>query len=272
MIKGTALYLFSLTLLFLSAWQTILVWLTPLALAVLLVGSLILWRMEGKPFQKLGFRRSAHWGRFFGIGLLIGGIIPIFVLFVLWAGGWANVSFEVGAVQVVLSGVILAVIRTALIAGSEELIFRGFFYQTMNLKRRFTIAVIGSAILWALTHLPDMYASGLSALSMFIGMATFMLWGVVLALCVRIGENSLWLPFSLHFGYNFVFSIFSYFLVSTVDGPEWITGHPAWSPESGILGLALWLFGVIIVGVLMIKAKDKSPNEQTIGSKLYQHP
>jgi membrane protease YdiL (CAAX protease family) len=255
MLKGFILYVFSLILLFLSAWQENLAWLTPLTLGVLLVGSILLWRADGKPLRELGFRRTAHWGRFLGSGLVIGGLIPLIVLLIMWVGEWADVSFEAGGFQVILSGVILAVIRIALIAGSEELVFRGFFFQSMKMRIGFLSAAIGSAILWALTHLPDMYFSGLSVSSILIGIATFILWGVVLAMCVRLGEDSLWLPFGLHFGYNLVFSIVGYFLVSTIEGSEWILGHPAWRPESGILGLALWIFGVVILGYLLNKEK-----------------
>lgn len=254
MFKGFVLYFLSLVLLFIPIWQEDLGWLTPLALAVLLFGSVILWRLEGNSFQDLGYRRTDHWVRFLFFGFVIGGIIPVFVLFIFWAGGWADVSVEVSALPVILSGVILAVIRTALIAGSEELIFRGFFLQSMKLRYGFLSAAIGSAILWSPTHLPDMYSSGLPIPSILIGMMTFILWGIVLAMCVRIGENSLWLPFGLHFGYNLVFSIIGFFLATLVEGPEWILGHPAWRPESGVIGLILWIVGILILIVLMIKS------------------
>jgi membrane protease YdiL (CAAX protease family) len=266
MIKGLWLYLFSFVLLVLSAWQANLGWLAPFALAVLLFGSLLLWRAEGKPLQELGFRRIAHWGRFFVIGLLIGGLIPVLVLFILWVGDWAVISIKADASQVILSGVILAVIRAGLIAGSEELVFRGFFFQSMNLRSGFTAAAIGSAALWGLTHLPDMFASGLSISSILIGMGTFLLWGVALVICVRLGGNALWLPFGLHFGYNLVFSVFRYFLESTIVGPEWIIGHPSWRPESGVLGLALWVFGLIILAGPIIRLNRNLNTTQPSGS------
>ena len=263
MIKGLGLYLFSFALLALAGWQSSLAWMAPVALAILLFGSLLLWRAEGRPLRDLGFRRIAYLGRFFSIGFLIGATIPIIVLLLIWAAGWADISVRIEAWRVLIIGISIALIRAALIAASEELVFRGYFLRIFDLQFGFNLAVLGSSLLWALTHLTDMIASGLSPISIVIGMGTFIIWGVVLALSVKMGDDSLWIPYGIHFGYNLVFSIFGYFLAISLDAPQWVVGHVTWSPESGLLGFAIWIGALLILWG--IRARGNYVGKQTTG-------
>lgn len=250
MIKAIGLYLLTLILLSISAWQTSMGWLAPVGLAVLFFGSIIIWRIEGHRFIDLGFKKAPNWSRYLAGGIIIGAAFPLLVTLVIWLSGWAELSIEIQSGSVLISGIVVALIRAGLIAFAEEVIFRGFFYRIFDLRYGTRIAIVVSSILWAVTHLPDMMASGLSISSTLIGMLTFIIWGIFLAATIRPIGDSLWMAVGVHFGNNFVFSILGYFIASRLVGPELIIGHPAWIPESGLLGMLAW--GVVLLLLLGI--------------------
>lgn len=258
--KALGLYLIAFSILGVSAWQTSMGWLAPVGLAILFFGSLLLWRAEGHQFQELGYRRVSHWAGYLIGGFIVGAVIPLIVVLLMWAVGWADISFQIQTNSLIATGIIIALLRAGLITFAEELIFRGYFYRIFDFRNGNRIAVVLSSVLWALTHLPDMVSSGLSIISILIGMATFILWGIFLALVVGLGKDSLWIPFGVHFGYNFVFSMIGYFLVTNLIASDLIIGHPAWLPESGLLGMLIW--GAALLVSLGISTSRKSPENQ----------
>ncbi len=261
MVRAIGLYLVAFFILAISALQPSIGWLAPIGLAVLFFGAILLWRAEGRKFQDLGFRRVTHWVRNLVGGFFLGVVIPLIVYLVMWVAGWAEISvhIQLQTFGVFTTGILIALVRAGLISFAEELVFRGYYYRTFDLRSGIKFAVIVSSVLWALTHLPDMVAAGLSPLSILIGIATFIIWGIFLALAVRLGNDSLWIPFGVHFGINFVFSSIGYFLVTKPLASQWIIGHPAWSPESGLLGFLIW--GVLLLVVLAINSGINSPGD-----------
>jgi membrane protease YdiL (CAAX protease family) len=263
MIKAIGLYLLSLLLLSISAWQPSIGWLAPVGLALLFFGSVLLWRIEGYRFINLGFKKVPNWSRYLGGGILIGMAFPLIITLLIWIAGWAEISIETQPGSVILSGIIIALLRSGLIAFVEEVIFRGYFYRIMGFQYGIRIAILVSSILWAITHLPDMMASGMSFLSILIGMLTFTIWGIFLAATIHPTGDSLWMPFGVHFGTNFIFSILGFFIASKLTGPEVITGHPAWIPESGLLGMLGW--GAVLLILLGI-IRGRGEKEQQLTS------
>jgi membrane protease YdiL (CAAX protease family) len=269
MLRAIGLYLVGFLILAVSALQPSTGWLAPIGLAVLFFGSILLWRADGRKFQDLGYRRITHWVRNLVGGFFIGAVIPLVVYLLMWVAGWAEISvhLQLQTVGVFTTGILIALVRAGLISFAEELVFRGYFYRTFGLRSGIKIAVFVSSVLWALTHLPDMVAAGLSPISILIGMVSFILWGVFLALAVRLGDDSLWIPFGVHFGINFVFSSIGYFLVTKPLASQWIIGHPAWSPESGLLGFLIW--GAVLLVALAINSGINSSGDTIpdIGSR-----
>jgi hypothetical protein len=88
-------------------------------------------------------------------------------------------------------------------------------------------------------------ASGLSPLLIGIGIVTFVVWGVTLGIGFLRTGNTLWFPFGLHYGYNLGCSLLGGFTAVTYHAPRWLIGHPAWAPESGLLGLLVWSIGLV---------------------------
>jgi membrane protease YdiL (CAAX protease family) len=236
MCKSLTLYVIALTTMGLAAWRPSLSWMAPLSLLILLSGITWMWRAEGHSFRDLGLHRVATWYRHLGWGVSIGLLLPLATAAFQSASGWITLS----PARLSTKSLIMAVFKMALVAASEELIFRGYFVQRFGLGRGAGFAVLSSSLLWALTHLPDMVASGLSPTLIGIGTVTFVVWGVTLGIGFLRTENALWFPLGLHYGYNLGYSLLGGFTAVTYHAPRWLIGHPAWAPESGLLGLLVW--------------------------------
>jgi len=238
--KPLALYFIALATMGLAFWQPCFSWLLPVALLILLCGVIWLWRAEGYSVRDLGLHRVASRRRNLGWGFLVGLILPTVLVTVQTLSGWITLTpaFEPRASVAMI--VLLAVGRTASMVALEELVFRGYFLQRFSFEQGTRLAVLLSSLLWAIMHVPAMVDSGLPPMFVAMGMATFVVWGAALSIGFLHTNNTLWFPLGLHYGYNFGYSLIGGFTVITYHAPRWLLGHPAWTPESGLLGLLLW--------------------------------
>jgi membrane protease YdiL (CAAX protease family) len=140
-----------------------------------------------------------------------------------------------------------------LVVAIEELVFRGFFPGALSKKIGVWPAIVLSSLLWGVSHLGSMAYEGLTFGFMIIGIASFLVWGITLSLCFLIAEESLWFPYGLHLGVNLGFSMAGWFFLIQPTAPPWLIGHPAWSPESGLIGPVVWL----IVALIAYRLTDK---------------
>jgi membrane protease YdiL (CAAX protease family) len=222
-------------------------WISTVAILLLIpLGAVLVWRSEGRPLGELGYRLSRGWPRNLGIGLLLGlGIPALFkLLFVLV--GWATLTPRGEPLQDLITSLPPVLIRMMLVVGLEELVFRGFFPQALSRSTGPWPAILLSSSLWGATHLGSMVSAGLSGGAILLGMTTFLAWGITLSLCFLIGGKSLWLPYGLHLGVNLGFSLAGWYFITQPHAPEWWIGHPAWSPESGLIGPVVWLILALI--------------------------
>ncbi len=248
-------YLFSLLALSTGAWQSSLAWLVPLSNLVLLLGVLWLWRREGRAFNHLGFQRGKSWNKHLGSGLAIGFGLLMLLIVVQIMTGLLSLSWTVRPASEIARVIFQAVLRTALIAGFEEAVFRGVFLRIFYQEWSDGIAALASAALWALLHLPVMVADGLSPWQIGVGMATFILWGIALAVGYFLGGRSLWLPFGMHWGYNITSSLLGGFARLDFSAEAWLIGHETWAPESGFIGLALWGLACLMLWRVLSRQK-----------------
>jgi len=231
----------------LAVWQPSFSWLLPVSLLTLVSGVICLWRAEGHSVRDLGLHRVASWRRNVGWGLFAGLILPILLLTMQAVNGWITLAPAslpmAGAAMVVLP----EVVYMAFIAASEELVFRGYFLQRLSFGQATGLAMLSSSLLWALIHLPAMVDLGLSLVLVAIGMVTLIVWGVALRIGFLHTGNTLWFPFGLHYGYNFSCSLIAGFVTIAHHAPRWLVGHPSWGPESGLLGLLLWITVLVAI-------------------------
>ena len=78
---------------------------------------------------------------------------------------------------------------------SEELLIRGYILQNFKASMNENLALILSSAIFALMHFANPNLSSIAFINLFLA-------GVVLGLCYLLTKN-LWLPFALHFSWNF---------------------------------------------------------------------
>ncbi len=225
-----------------------LAWLSPLTfLLILPLGVGWIWRREGRAFADLGYRLSAGWPRRIAAGFVLGLAIPVLFSVVLALGNWMELAPRSESPGNLALYLLLLLVKMFFIAGIEEFVFRGFFLQSLARKIAIAPAAVLASLLWAAGHLASMAASGIPAGPIAIGIATFVLWGIALSICFLKTGKSLWLPFGIHYGINIGFSTLGWFFIMTPNAPQWWIGHPAYIPETGLIGMAGW--GILALGM-----------------------
>jgi len=209
------------------------------AVACVLAATYVMTRkFHRKPLTAIGL--SLHPGivREAGIGCLLGLLMMSGIFLIEYALGYAErfwLGYSTGSVVwTIVSSLAFFVVA----AVAEELLFRGYTFQVLIQGITFLPATITMAVLFGAAHMANPNAS-------VLGLVNTALAAVLFSLAYQ-KTRSLWLPFGLHFSWNFAqttvfgfptsgiaFSGFRLFR-SVQRGPEWITGG-AYGPEAGIL-------------------------------------
>jgi membrane protease YdiL (CAAX protease family) len=225
-----------------------LAWLSPLTFALLLpLGAVWSWRRDGRAFADIGYRLSAVWPRHLTAGLIVGLAIPVLFKAAQVLGGWITLAPRSESPGNFALYLLAILVKMFFVVGIEELIFRGFFIQSLSGKTGVAPAVILASLLWATGHLASMASSGIPAGQIAIGIVTIVLWGIALSICFLKTGKSLWLPYGIHFGINIASSVTGWFFITTPNAPQWWIGHPAFAPETGLIGIAGW--GILALGM-----------------------
>ena len=217
-------------------------WLSPLTfLLIFPLGAIWLWKSEGRSLGDLGYRFSSGWLRYFTIGLFFGLTIPVLFQGIQVLGGWITYTPRGEPINGLIAYLPTLFLKMIFIVAIEEFVFRGFFLHALSRKAGVRLAAVLSSLLWGAGHLTSMVNEGLKPVLIIIGMTTFLVWGITLSLGYLKAEKSLWLPYGLHLGVNLSFSLVGWFFITQPNAPQWWIGHPAWSPESGLIGIIVWL-------------------------------
>lgn len=210
-----------------------------LAMVATLLGGFVMTRfVNHKPWTAIGL--SFHRGTLketcggFLLGfVMMSGIVVIFSglgyyrLSPMDLGIWDAIGIFLGSAFYFAVGAML-----------EELLFRGYPFQTLIQGMTMLPAIGLMAILFALAHLNNPNTTPLAIVN--VGLAAIWLSFAYMK------TRGLWLPFGLHFGWNFCqTTIYSFptsgidfsdrtMLTASVDGPAWLTGG-SFGPEGGLL-------------------------------------
>jgi membrane protease YdiL (CAAX protease family) len=225
-----------------------LAWLSPLTFVLIFpLGAIWVWKSERRSLWDLGYRFSSGWLRYLAIGLFCGLSIPVLFQVIQVLGGWITLTPRVDPIKGLIAYLPMLVLKMIFIVAIEEFVFRGFFLQALSRTTGIGLAAVLSALLWGTGHLTSMVNAGLTPGFIVIGMTTFLIWGVTLNLCYLKAGKSLWLPYGLHLGINLSFSLVGWPFITQPNAPQWWIGHPAWSPESGLIGVIVWLIFAMVV-------------------------
>lgn len=171
------------------------------------------------------------------IGLATGALSIALIIVVLYFLGYYAVLSTNRA-----SSLLLPLLSLITLSVFEELIFRGIIYRITEESLGTNLALILSALLFGLAHLPNEHANAISVVSAASG---GLLAGLLFSMTKR-----LWLPIFFHAGWNWAqvslgvafsgIEDLPGFVQSRLDGPELITGG-AFGPENSILTIGLVL-------------------------------
>lgn len=216
-----------------------------LILIVLLAASFLMTRfVNKKPFGAIGFNLHPGTFREAGMGFLLGFLMMSAIFLVELASGYVAVEWRGLGVMDSAWLMISAGVFFLVAAVSEEVLFRGYLFQTLMQMITFVPAMVLMAVLFALGHRNNPHATMYGIIN--VGLAAVWLSFAYLK------TRGLWLPCGLHFGWNFTQTSIYGFPTSGADfadktivrltqsGPEWITGG-AFGPEGGGLATLMLL-------------------------------
>ncbi len=187
------------------------------------------------------WRRNWQWIRFrfngvlFGYGILLGLILPGFILGLLFSLGMAAVVATPARYGIadVFSIIVGTVGFTLFVAFSEELVFRGMAVREWAAKMGWPLATLFGGLYFGFAHLIGLLTriTGLEAVWIIV---SAVIAGVLLT-AMYIRSKSLWLPIGFHFGWNLCLQLFFGTVVSgnesnfglfrtELSGPTFLTG------------------------------------------------
>jgi len=206
--------------------------------STLLASWILTRRVNKKPLAAIGLWVHPRTARELGIGLLIGFLMMTGVFIIQLAAGYLTVTWRGLAWHEAGATVMFSLFYFASSAAGEELLFRGYPFQTLAQGITMLPAILAMSGLFGVAHMQNPHATVLSTVNV-------MLAGIWLSLAY-LKTRGLWLPFGLHLSWNFAqttvygfptsgFGFAEHRIWSTVQtGPEGITGG-AFGPEGGIL-------------------------------------
>ncbi|MGH9523448.1 MAG: lysostaphin resistance A-like protein [Terriglobales bacterium] len=201
-------------------------------------------RVHGNPLTALGLGRL-HRGRLALGGMALGALMVGFAVAGTAVAGTVHWTVHFNGDAVGLIAVELFILMTG--AMTEELMFRGYPFQRLVEAAGSTVAVVLMSALFGLAHLGNPHSS-------FWAVTNTILVGVLLSLAY-LRTRSLWLPWGIHFGWNFALGLgfglpvsglteFAVAVHGYSTGPIWLTGG-AYGVEGGALGTGAILLGFI---------------------------
>jgi membrane protease YdiL (CAAX protease family) len=227
-----------------------------LILWVALISWFCLRFLEGLRFASLGYAFHSGWLRDLSQGIGLSAVMIVLVVLIqLGAGGsriqlnseWPQSPHLITSIwRALLSGFGLATLLLLVAASFEEIVFRGFVFQTLLRDVPAAVPILLLSLLFGLAHWSNPSRTLFSTTNTILA-------GIWLAVAY-LKTRSLWLPTGLHFGWNWMMGLFfgipvsglplrDSLLVTTSGSPYWLTGG-GYGSEGGfsatlILGLAI---------------------------------
>jgi membrane protease YdiL (CAAX protease family) len=223
-----------------------------------------------RPMAYIGFSTDVPVARLIAIGFAFGAAMVSLAVLAIAIGGTVSFRWRMDGAMLQAAAVQMAVYPIA--ALHEELMFRGYPFQRLMESIGAWPAVIILSLLFAVPHLYNPHSTIFAA---FNTAAVGSLLGAAYLL-----TRSLWLPWGIHWGWNFVLAVGYGLSVSGFDtdgpvdglamGPEWLTGG-AYGIEGGASGsIAIVVgFGVLLWLVRrpgLISASAPPPSTYVIAS------
>ncbi|HLP15161.1 MAG TPA: type II CAAX endopeptidase family protein [Bacteroidota bacterium] len=188
-------------------------------------------------------------------GIVLGTAMMSVIFVVLTTAGMAEFQFKTLTTGEAAGMIGICVVEFTLVAWNEELLFRGYLFQTLVEGTNRLIAVCAFALFFAFVHISNPNVTVFSLVNIALA-------GVWLSIAY-FKTRGLWLPIGLHFSWNFFQNNVFSFPVSGLQksetqlgilrdtGPAWITGG-SFGPEGGALATLVLLAGTLAIWYLPI--------------------
>jgi hypothetical protein len=220
--------------------------------------------MENRRLGALGFSFERGWWREIWLGCAMAALMIVLVVLMQMIGGGTRVTFNamfwktVDGMRVmdwqgwmIVGRRVIAALALFMLTGLfEELLFRGFAFQTLLRDVPAWVPILLLSALFGLVHTGNPDATFFSTINTILA-------GVWLSVAY-LKTCRLWFPTALHFVWNWVMgAIFglpvsglkiipSPILFSTSEAPHWLTGG-SYGPEGGVAATVVLVIATVIV-------------------------
>lgn len=227
-------------------------------LGVLLATLLVTRFINRKPFVAIGLAVNKHTMKELGIGCLAGWLMMTGIFGIEYALGYVKVVASELAFANALQAFFISIVFFGVAAMFEEVLFRGYLFQTLVRGIRFIPSVVVMGILFSFAHLTNPNANA-------FGLINTVLVSVLFCYAY-LRTRGLWLPFGIHFAWNFAQTTLYGYPTSGVHfsdyeltkltqfGSEWITGG-AYGPEGGVLATMM----ILLCGIYVYFSETLQP-------------
>ncbi len=221
-----------------------------LAVALLAASAAASVLLDRRPFHDFGIAVRRRFFLEWGQGLLLAGVMMTFIVIVFMLTG----SIEFQRLQITTGEIagraVNGLVLFTIAAFNEELMFRGYAFQTLARGTGRIVAVVVVSVFFGAVHLAN---PGISVFSFL----NIVLAGIFLSLAYFRTET-LWFCTALHIGWNyFQGTVYSLpvsglnlhgitIFHSSLTGPAWLTGGP-FGPEGGFCATVILLAGTAVV-------------------------
>lgn len=199
------------------------------------LGALALWRSDGHHWSQLNYAAFRTIWPLGVLGSTVAAGLVASIAGLLLAAEWATRQPISQTWWVYLAGLCA---QQALVAGLEELAFRGVLQQMLAVRTGIWPALGLTAVLFGAFHIPNSIAHDVAASRFPILLANLALMGLVFGAAFEWTGRALLIPTGLHFGWNVAAYGFEEQLIMSPHAPHLLTGSAAWFPETGLLATA----------------------------------
>jgi len=215
--------------------------------SLLLVG---IHKIRERPLAAMGLDARARPLAQLAVGTLFG--CAMVVLCVATIAGFGHLEFHVRTTAFALLRFVLVIAVIAVAAGVEEVGFRGYPFQRLVEAIGGGGALLVTSLLFGAMHAANPHVSRFAV-------ANTALFGALMALAY-LRTRQLWLPWGIHFGWNWAlgalfglpvsgFTFFAVVIKATATGPAALTGD-SYGVEGSALGTTAAALGCVAVVLL----------------------
>ncbi len=215
--------------------------------------------IETHRIAAMGLPCVPGWLKQFGLGCVLGFVLTILAIVPIAIWGHTSIRFHFSLHTLPRIGAVVLVLLLGALA--EELMFRGYPFQHLEQGIGAIGAITIFSVMFGAVHLANPGAS-------LWGLINTILIGVLLSISY-LRTRALWVPWGIHFGWNFSLGLlfglpvsglrlFNVVVRTTASGPNWITGG-SYGLEGSATAVAVILIGVVIVWKLPLVRLGPTP-------------